>query len=283
VILCGGSGIHLWPPVRDKTLLQGAAARSLEISPGAEPLIVCGEGLRYMVADQLRRIGVAPRVVLVEPEGRGTAPALTLAAVHSVTDDDPVLLAMPSDHMVSQPEAFRRALEHGAALAGEGYIVTFGVQASSPHTGYGYLRAGAPVARGAGSGAQHVEAFVEKPDRSRALEYVRSGEYRWNAGIFAVRASVWIDAIGCYKREILAACQRAYRRGRREGAYLRMDESSFAGCPADSIDYAVMERIAQDAANFQAVVVNLEAGWSDVCAGAEPAGADARTSAAGSP
>lgn len=244
--------------------------RSSGIAEAAPPLVVCGEGPRFMVADQLRRIGLQPGLILVEPEGRGTAPALTLAAVHALMDDDPVLLALPSDHAVTRPQDFQRALERGAALARNGYIVTFGVPAASAETAFGYLRAGRPVigsGESAGADAHFIEAFVEKPDAAAARAYVSSHQYRWNAGIFAVRASVWIDAIGCYNRAMLAACERAYRQGARSAGCLHVHAESFAGCPADSIDYAVMERITQDGASFPAVVVNLDAGWADVATG----------------
>jgi mannose-1-phosphate guanylyltransferase/mannose-6-phosphate isomerase len=282
VLLCGGAGTRLWPLLGERTLLQEAAVRTSGIADAAPPLVVCGEGPRFMVADQLRRIGLQPSTILVEPEGRGTAPALTLAAVHSLSEDDPVLLALPSDHAVSEPRAFQRALERGAALARNGYIVTFGVPATSAETMFGYLRAGRPVVDINGgprlaeaADAHFVDAFVEKPDAAAAQAYVSSQQYRWNAGIFAVRASVWIDAIGCYNRAMLAACERAYRNGVHEQGCVRVHAASFAGCPADSIDYAVMERITQDAASFPAVVVNLDAGWTDVAAGASssrPAG-----------
>jgi mannose-1-phosphate guanylyltransferase/mannose-6-phosphate isomerase len=226
--------------------------------------VVCNEGHRFMVAEQLKRMGARPKAILLESKGRGTAPALTLAAVHSVTADDPVLLVMPSDHVVTDKAAFHRAVERGAALALQGFIVTFGVPPSCPETGYGYIRAGNAVPGAHDVEARYVDAFVEKPDAATAQSYVDSGNYLWNAGIFAVRASVWIDAIGYYRKEILATCERAYRQGKRDGGFLRVDPEAFAGCPPDSIDYAVMERLSKENSSYEAVVVNLEAGWSDV-------------------
>jgi mannose-1-phosphate guanylyltransferase/mannose-6-phosphate isomerase len=255
VILCGGSGTRLWPLSREhhpkplhavngeRTLLQQTALRC-----AGDPLLVCNETHRFLVQAQLGRAGVRPRSIILEPKGRGTAPALTLAAIHAVTADDPVLLAMPSDHFIVQREAFQRAVERGAQLAQNGGIVAFGVPPVGPETGYGYIRAN----------GQYVVQFVEKPDAAKAAEYFASGRYLWNAGIFAVRASVWIDAIGNFRPEILKACERAYRQGKRDGTFLRVDPAVFAECPADSIDSAVMEKI------DDAMVVRLEAGWSDV-------------------
>jgi len=273
VILCGGSGTRLWPLSREyhpkplhalsgeQTLLQETALRLRGAAALGEPLLVCNEAHRFMAQAQLARVGAKPRAILLEPKGRGTAPALTLAAMHMVAADDPVLLAMPSDHVIADRAAFQHAIERGAALAAQGYVVAFGVPPATPETGYGYIRTGRALAD---RGAMYIEGFVEKPDVERAREYLASERYLWNSGIFAVRASVWLDAVATFRRDIFAACERAYRQGRKDGSFLRMDAERFAECPSDSIDYAVMERISAEAGPVQAVVVRLDAGWSDV-------------------
>jgi mannose-1-phosphate guanylyltransferase/mannose-6-phosphate isomerase len=259
VVLCGGSGTRLWPLSREhhpkplhavngeRTLLQETALRC-RIPDAGEPLLVCNESHRFLVQDQLRRAGVRPRAILLESKGRGTAPALTLAAIHAVTAEDPVMIAMPSDHFIAQREAFQRAMARGAAAAARGAIVAFGVPPASAETGYGYIRAD----------GEYIREFCEKPDAAKAQEYFASGQYLWNAGIFAVRASVWLDAIGEFRPDIFKACERAYRQGKRDGGFYRVDAAAFAECPSDSIDYAVMEKVAD------AMVVRLDAGWSDV-------------------
>lgn len=250
VILCGGSGTRLW--------LQETGAHCRGLAATVEPLVICNEAQRFMVGDQLKRLGIRSNAILLEPEGRGSAPALTLAAVHCVTADDPVLLVMPSDYLIARTDAFERAVERAAALARQGYLVIFGVRPGNAGIGYGCIRAGARVNGAHPVEASFVERFVEKPDRASAEALARDERCFCNAGIVAVRASVWIDAIGSLRRDIFAACERAYRQGGRDGEFLRVDARTFAGCPADSIDYAVLGRLAAGHGVPEAVMVRLD-------------------------
>ncbi|SEA67109.1 MULTISPECIES: mannose-1-phosphate guanylyltransferase/mannose-6-phosphate isomerase [Acidovorax] len=278
VVLSGGSGTRLWPLSREKypkqllalmgddSLLQ-ATLRRVEGTPGADiapPLVVCNEEYRFVVAEQLRVIGTQGRIVL-EPVGRNTAPALTLAALAAQSGGaDPVLLVMPSDHVVAQPAVFQEGVRHAARLAQDGAIVTFGITPDRPETGYGYIQAGASVGEG---GARTITRFVEKPDLATAEGYLQAGDYLWNSGLFVLRASVWLQALERCRPDILAACQASWKDGVSDLSFLRVEAEAFAACPSDSIDYAVMERLggAQSLLDLPSgVVVPLSAGWSDV-------------------
>ncbi len=274
VILCGGSGTRLWPLSRErypkqllpldgeKTLLQDTALRAGV--PGmtiAAPLVVCNEEYRFLTAEQLRQIGVQPASLLLEPVGRNTAPALALAAL-AAGDADPVLLVMPSDHVIRDIAAFREAVALGASHAETGAVVTFGITPDKPETGYGYIRTGAPVADGP---ARKLERFVEKPDAATAQGYLDSGDYLWNAGIFMMKASVALDLLKRFRPDIEAACRAAYAAGAADCDFYRVDKPTFSACPSDSIDYAIMEPLASGNPRVaSAVVVPLDAGWSDV-------------------
>jgi mannose-1-phosphate guanylyltransferase / mannose-6-phosphate isomerase len=279
VVLCGGAGTRLWPLSRehypkqllpligDDTMLQ-STVRRVENMAGLEgevlpPLVICNEEYRFLIAQQLGAGGRAAGAILLEPCGRNTAPALTLAALLSGRDEgpEPVMLAMPADHLVADTGAFHDAVRRAHGLAAAGRIVTFGIVPTSAEPGYGYIRAGEPIA--GASGALEVAAFVEKPDRQTAHSYVKSGGYLWNSGIFLVRPSVWLAAIGRHRPDILAACREAAAGLSRDRDFMRIDNEAFARCPADSIDYAVMEKLGRGAAQA-AVVVALAAGWSDM-------------------
>ncbi|MFZ4480794.1 MAG: mannose-1-phosphate guanylyltransferase/mannose-6-phosphate isomerase [Rhodoferax sp.] len=290
VVLSGGSGTRLWPLSREKypkqllpligsdSLLQ-ATVRRVDGIAGAElaaPMVVCNEEYRFVIAEQLRLIG-KPGTIVLEPTGRNTAPALTLAALSAIRSGaDPVLLVMPSDHVIVDLQAFQRTVGEGAALAGQGAVVTFGITPNAPETGYGYIQAGtaySQASRASEAGnARLIARFVEKPDLATAQAYLQDGSYLWNSGLFMMRASVWLAAMQVCRPDILLACQTAWDAGSTDGEFVRVEKEVFAKCPSDSIDYAVMERIAAQGVGTGAasnplpagVVLPLAAGWSDV-------------------
>ena len=285
VVLSGGSGTRLWPLSREKypkqllslvgsdSLLQ-ATVRRVTGAPGVTltaPMVVCNEEYRFVIAEQLRLLGESGMVVL-EPCGRNTAPALALAALAAAKDGaDPVLLVMPADHVITDIAAFQAVVSQGAALAANGAVVTFGITPDAPETGYGYIQSGDAFGSDSAVNASTIERFVEKPDLATAQSYLEAGNYLWNSGLFMMRASVWLAALGQCRPDILAACQAAWKGGETDGEFVRVDKELFAACPSDSIDYAVMERVAgQSAASSgsaslpSGVVIPLQAGWSDV-------------------
>lgn len=269
VILSGGSGTRLWPQSREAyakqflalvdehTMLQGTVMRLAGLAGLQAPLIVCNEAHRFMVAEQLRLVGVDPAAIVLEPVGRNTAPAVTLAALQAqVQGDDPLLLVLPADHVIEDAAAFRCAVQEACHVAEAGMLVTFGIVPTSPETGYGYIKAGALI-EGEGN-VSRVDRFVEKPDRVTAEAYVAGGDYFWNSGMFLFRASRFLAEIETYAPDLLAACRAAFAGARRDVDFIRLDLSAFQSCPSDSIDYAVMER------TRNAAVLPLAAGWSDV-------------------
>jgi mannose-1-phosphate guanylyltransferase/mannose-6-phosphate isomerase len=263
VILSGGSGTRLWPLSREhypkqllcllgeQTLLQQTVSRLDGAGNVAAPLLVCNEEHRFLIAEQLRQMGKAPADIILEPMGRNTAPALTLAALALLkhSPSDAVMLVMPADHVIQNTAKFHSAVKEGSALAEKGRLVTFGIVPATPETGYGYIK------RGKGN---EVEAFVEKPDAKTAAQYVASGEYLWNSGMFMMLASVWLDELNRFHPAMLEACKLAYEGGRRDADFYRVDRQAFGNCQSNSIDYAVMEE------TDRAAVVALDAGWSDI-------------------
>ncbi|MDQ3186384.1 MAG: mannose-1-phosphate guanylyltransferase/mannose-6-phosphate isomerase [Pseudomonadota bacterium] len=276
VVLSGGSGTRLWPLSREKypkqllpligedSLLQ-ATVRRMEGLADVQlevPLVVCNEEYRFVIAEQLRLMG-KKGTILLEPVGRNTAPALTLAALAAMRDGaDPILLVMPADHVIVDTKSFQAAVRKGVTHAAEGEVVTFGIKPDSPETGYGYIQSGEPVDA---DGACRIARFVEKPDLATAQTYLDAGFYFWNSGLFMLRASVWLSAIGFCRADILAACRAAWDMGSVDGDFLRVSKDAFMQCPSDSIDYAVMEQITADDRSLPVgSVIPLSAGWSDV-------------------
>ena len=268
VVLSGGSGSRLWPVSREhypkqflnlnhpeRSLLQEAALRLASIEGVSSPLLVCNEEHRFLVAEQMKAIGVSPLRILLEPSGRNTAPALAYAAL-AAQESQPgsQLLVMPADHAIAHPERFAEAVAQGAEMVAAGYLVTFGIAPSSAHTGYGYIRQGSALAEG----GFKVSAFIEKPDLESAKHYLASGEYLWNSGIFLFTAERYLEELGRYAPDILDVCTQAYASRSEDYDFLRIDAETFAKCRSESIDYAVMEH------TQHAAVVPMDPGWSDI-------------------
>ncbi len=248
-------------------MLQDTLAR-LEGMPTASPLVVCNESHGQLALNQLAEAGRPALAAILEPEGRNTAPALTLAALHlrqaAAEEDDPLILAMPADNVVRSPKEFQRCLNAALPLARAGYMVTFGVVPLQPHTGYGYIRREKFLQQEPGlPAAMKVAAFVEKPSLAKAQEYLIDGRYLWNSGIFLMSAAVWLQALNHCRPDIAHACRRAYESALRDGPFLRPDPELFLACPAESIDYSVMEKTAGDE-QIRVAVVPLSGGWSDL-------------------
>ena len=267
VILTGGAGSRLWPVSRefypkpllpmfgDKTLLQETVTRLNGLDGLGDPLLVCNEEHRFLVAEQLHQLGIRPDAIMLEPQGRNTAPALTVAALHlAATQSDVLMVVMPADHVIPERALFDKAVAAGSHLADGGYLVTFGIVARSPETGYGYIRRGNEL----NDGLYSVASFVEKPDLEKAQRYLASGDYYWNSGIFLMRADRWLEEMADHQPAILDACKKAIGASSRDSDFLRLSRQEFLACSSDSIDYAVMEK------TDRAAVVPLDAGWSDV-------------------
>ncbi len=264
VILSGGSGTRLWPmsrPERPKQLLALTAEQSMlqltaqrAIGPRfASPVVVANAAHVEQVEEQLEAANSAAQALVLEPVGRNTAPAIALAAL-ALPDRDAPMLVMPSDHVIADTDAFLAAVERAAPLVAEGWLVTFGIEPETPETGYGWIKVGEALA----DGVHRVERFVEKPKLARAQEMLASGDHAWNGGIFLFRADAYLEALTQFAPDMLRAAEAAMAGARREGARLFPDADAFAASPADSIDYAVMERAERVA------VVPVAMGWNDV-------------------
>ena len=264
VLLSGGSGTRLWPLSREAypkqflplvgeaTMLQDTWARVAPLA-ARPPIVVANEEHRFLAAEQLRRVGVDHAAIVLEPVGRNTAPAIAAAALQAQAGGgDPLLLALPSDHVVRDAEGFRAAVRAAMPAAEAGALVTFGIVPSAPETGFGYIEAAA------GEGVRDVLRFVEKPDAATAQSYLDAGGYYWNSGMFLFRASRYLAELERFRPDILSAVRAAFGFARHDGDFIRLDSDAFAASPSDSIDYAVMEKT--DAAR----VLPVDIGWNDV-------------------
>ena len=270
VILSGGAGTRLWPLSRElypkqllaltgeRTMLQQTALRLSGLA-AASPVVVCNEAHRFLVAEQLRQLKMDTRAVVLEPFGRNTAPAIALAALAALklaAGEDPELLVLPADHVIRDVPAFQKAVRTALPAVQQGKLVTFGIVPSAPETGYGYIQRGTETAAGAGS--FQIARFVEKPNLERAQEFLKSGDYLWNSGMFMFRASRYLQELEKFAPKIASVCKAAFQNAKSDLDFMRVDAGTFENCPSDSIDYAVMEKTSD------AVVVPLAAGWSDV-------------------
>jgi mannose-1-phosphate guanylyltransferase / mannose-6-phosphate isomerase len=266
VILSGGAGTRLWPLSREmypkqllsltgkQTMLQDTARRLAAIAGAIPPIVVCNEAHRFTVAEQLHALAIQPSAILLEPSGRNTAPAVALAALKALKiDPNATLVVAPADHVIRDAGKFQQAAEVAVALAQHDKLITFGIVAHAAETGYGYIR------RGEGAGpAYPVAQFVEKPPLDLALQYVASGDYYWNSGMFVFKASRYLSELSSLAPDILAACTAALQAAKTDLDFVRIDKAEFIKCRSESIDYAVMEKT-QDA-----LVLPLDVGWSDV-------------------
>jgi mannose-1-phosphate guanylyltransferase / mannose-6-phosphate isomerase len=266
VILSGGAGTRLWPLSREMypkqllaltskhTMLQETASRLAGVAGAVAPIVVCNEAHRFTVAEQLRALDIKAAAILLEPAGRNTAPAVALAALKALEiDPDAILVVAPADHVIRDARGFQHAAEVAATFATEGKLVTFGIVANAPETGYGYIR------RGEGPGpAFPVAQFVEKPPLDVAQQFVVSGDYFWNSGMFVFKAGQYLTELKLFAPDILAAVSAAYSLAKTDLDFVRVDKAEFIKCRSESIDYAVMEK------TKDALVLPLDAGWSDV-------------------
>ncbi|MBF0269806.1 MAG: mannose-1-phosphate guanylyltransferase/mannose-6-phosphate isomerase [Alphaproteobacteria bacterium] len=268
VILSGGAGTRLWPMSRalypkqllalvsDKSMLE-ETVRRIDSPQFADPLVICNDEHRFIVAEQLRGMKATPTAIVLEPEGRNTAPAVAVAAhMLAALSPDIVMAVMPSDHTVVNTKAFRAAMTQAAEAARQGYLVTFGITPTAPETGYGYIKAGQAI-KGC-AGAFSVDRFVEKPDRKTAQAYLADGSYSWNSGIFVMTAGAYLDELKKHHPEIVRATRIALANARRDLDFLRLEAESFSKATSQSIDYAVMEH------TKKAAIVPVNMGWSDV-------------------
>ena len=276
VILCGGSGTRLWPLSRagfpkqflvlsgTTSLFQQAVERVNEMASGdisvGETLVVTGEEHRFIALEQLREISPVSAKLLLEPEGKNTAPALTLAALQALKDGgDPVLVVTPADQTVKNTQTFTKAMQSAIKVANAGSIVILGIKPTGPETGFGYIKQAGDVGC---FGEFDVAKFVEKPDLETARVYLDSGDYSWNGGMFVVRASVWIKALSTFRSDILSATELAFSQLNVDQQFIRLNQDLFINIPSESVDYAVIEKC--PGSEFEIKVIPLDAGWNDL-------------------
>jgi mannose-1-phosphate guanylyltransferase / mannose-6-phosphate isomerase len=269
VILSGGSGTRLWPMSRklmpkqflpllsQHTLFQETALRIQPMPDCAPPIVVCNDEQRFLAAEQLREVGIGASLMILEPIGRNTAPAIAVASLAALErDPSAALLVLPSDHAVARPEVFREDAARALRKAREGFLSTFGIVPKGPHTGYGYIERGEAIH--GEPGCSKVASFREKPDAATAAAFVASGRFFWNSGMFAFSARKYLSELERFQPEIAAAARVAFQQSKRDLDFLRLDREAFERCRAESIDYAVMEK------TDNAVVIQTDPGWSDV-------------------
>ncbi len=269
IILAGGSGTRLWPLSRqlypkqlidiynEDTMLQNTISRLEDLENSGSPIVICNEEHRFMTAEQLREISVEPQAIILEPVGRNTAPAIAIAALKAMeNNDDPILLILPADHVIEKIPEFHDAILSGLEYAEQDNLITFGIVPDSPEIGYGYIKRGELLKDN--RGISKIQSFVEKPDLVTAKKYLDSGSYTWNSGMFMFKASAIIKEFENHAPEILQPCRKAISTATRDLDFFRLNLKDFQNIPSDSIDYAVMEKTSKG------VVIPLDAGWNDM-------------------